>query len=480
MASNYRDVQVVVLGGGPGGYAAAFHCADLGMQVAMVNSDPRPGGVCLHRGCIPSKALLHVAKLINETTESSAWGVTFKKPKIDLDTLRGWKEGVIGGLAGGVEALCKRRGVDLYRARGIFEDSQTLRLDAPDDSNSDLPTGLRYQHLILATGSTPAMPGIFAIGDPRVMDSTGALELADVPSRLLVIGGGYIGLEMGTVYAAIGSKVTVVEFTDGLLPGADRDLVKPLQKRLTTAFDAIHLRTKVESLKATDKGIEATVSGEGAEHGAQTVYDRVLVSVGRRPNSGGLGLEKTGVEIDEKGFVKVDATQRTADPHILAIGDVAGEPMLAHKASREGKVAAEVLAGEPAEFDNVAIPAVVFTDPEIAWCGITESEAEAAGRKVEVARFPWAASGRAITLGRAEGLTKMIVDPENERVLGVGIVGAGAGELIAEGVLAVEMGAVARDLAESIHAHPTLTETVMESAEVFLGHSTHLWRPPKK
>ena len=480
MAPNYRDVQVVVLGGGPGGYAAAFHCADLGMQVVLVNSDPRPGGVCLHRGCIPSKALLHVAKLINETKESSSWGVTFKKPKVDLDTLRGWKEGVIGGLAGGVEALCKRRGVDLYRARGAFEDSQTLRLEAPDDSSGDMPAGLRYQHLILATGSTPAMPGIFAIGDSRVMNSTGALELADVPSRLLVIGGGYIGLEMGTVYAAIGSKVTVVEFTDGLLPGADRDLVKPLQQRLTDTFDAIHLRTKVESLKATAKGIEATVSGEGAERGVQTVYDRVLVSVGRRPNSGGLGLENTAVEIDEKGFVKVDATQRTADPYILAIGDVAGEPMLAHKASREGKVAAEILAGEPAEFDNVAIPAVVFTDPEIAWCGITESEANAAGRKVEVARFPWAASGRAITLGRAEGLTKMIVDPENERVLGVGIVGAGAGELIAEGVLAVEMGAVARDLAESIHAHPTLTETVMESAEVFLGHSTHLWRPPKK
>ena len=480
MASNYQDVQVVVLGGGPGGYAAAFHCADLGMQVALVNSDPRPGGVCLHRGCIPSKALLHVAKLINETHEASAWGVSFKEPKIDLDTLRGWKQSVIGGLAGGVETLCKRRGVDLYRARGTFESSQTLRLDAPDGSSDDLPAGLRYQHLILATGSSPTMPGMFNIGDPRVMDSTGALELTDVPGKLLVIGGGYIGLEMGTVYAALGSKVTVVEFTDGLLPGADRDLVKPLQQRITKAFDAIHLETKVESLKATASGIEATVSGAGAKDGAQTVYDRVLVSVGRRPNSDGLGLENTSVEIDEKGFVKVDSTQRTADPHILAIGDVAGEPMLAHKASREGKVAAEVLAGEPAEFDNVAIPAVVFTDPEIAWCGITESEAKAEGRAVEVGRFPWGASGRAITLGRAEGMTKILVDPKTERVLGVGIVGAGAGELIAEGVLAVEMGAVSRDIAESIHAHPTLSETVMESAEVLLGHSTHLWRPPKK
>ena len=330
MASNYQDVQVVVLGGGPGGYAAAFHCADLGMQVALVNSDPRPGGVCLHRSCIPSKALLHVAKLINETHEASAWGVSFKEPKIDLDTLRGWKQSVIGGLAGGVETLCKRRGVDLYRARGTFESSQTLRLDAPDGSSDDLPAGLRYQHLILATGSSPTMPGMFNIGDPRVMDSTGALELTDVPGKLLVIGGGYIGLEMGTVYAALGSKVTVVEFTDGLLPGADRDLVKPLQQRITKAFDAIHLETKVESLKATASGIEATVSGAGAKDGAQTVYDRVLVSVGRRPNSDGLGLENTSVEIDEKGFVKVDSTQRTADPHILAIGDVAGEPMLAH------------------------------------------------------------------------------------------------------------------------------------------------------
>ena len=481
MAEAVREVQLVVVGAGPGGYAAAFLAADKGMQVVLVNSDPRPGGVCLQRGCIPSKALLHIAKLVNETAEASQWGVEFQPPKIELDKLRQWKGSVIDSLSGGIEQLSKGRKVDILRARATFADSQTLNLEWADGDGDGQPKQLKYQHCILACGSSPAMPGVFQLGDPRIMDSTGALDLTDVPKRLLVIGGGYIGLEMGTVYAALGSEVTVVEFTSGLLPGADRDLVKPLQGRLKKSFKAIHLNTKVEGLKATKDGIEASLSGEGApKDGSGVLFDRVLVSVGRRPNSQNMGLENTKARIDEKGFVEVDRRQRTADPHILAIGDVAGEPMLAHKAAREGKVAVEALLGEPAEFDNVAIPAVVFTDPELAWCGLTEDEAKQSGREVEVARFPWAASGRALTLSRTEGLTKLIVDPKNGRVLGMGVVGVGAGELIAEGVLAVEMGVVAEDLAESIHAHPTLSETVMESSEVYLGHSTHIYRPPAR
>jgi dihydrolipoamide dehydrogenase len=336
---------------------------------------------------------------------------------------------------------------------------------------------LKFDHLILATGSSPVMPPIFQINDPRVMDSTGALNLPDVPARLLVIGGGYIGLEMGSAYAALGSKVTVVELTPGLLPGCDRELVRPLQKRLEGLFAGIHLNTKVESLKATPAGIIAKLQGEGVA--PEQTFDRVLVSVGRRPNSRDLGLENTKVEVDSKGFVKVDKQLRTSDPHILAIGDLAGEPMLAHKANREGIVAVEALAGEPAAFDNVAIPAIVFTDPEVAWCGLTETQAKEQGREIKVVRFPWAASGRAQTLGRTEGLTKLIFDPKTERVLGMGIVGAGAGELIAEGVLAVETAAVARDIAESIHAHPTLSETVMEAAEALYGQATHIYRPKR-
>jgi dihydrolipoamide dehydrogenase len=476
-----REVQVAVIGAGPGGYAAAFHAADLGLKVALVDSDPRPGGVCLNRGCIPSKALLHAAKLINEAREAEAWGIRFSRPEVDIKALRSWKDGVVARLVDGIDQLCRARKVDLLRARATFTDSRTLRLEwAADDKEGERPAALRFEHAILATGSTPAMPQIFQIGDPRVMDSTGALEIDAVPGTLLVVGGGYIGLEMGTVYAALGSKVTVVELLDGLLPGADRDLVRPLQTRLAKTFAAIHLKTKVEGLTAKEAGIEARVSGEGAPGGGALLFDRVLVAIGRRPNSRGLGLESTKVTVDEKGFVQVDRHRRTADPHIFAIGDVAGEPMLAHKASREGKVAAEVIAGEPAEFDNLAIPAVVFTDPEVAWCGLTENEAKAAGREVKVAKFPWAASGRAITLDRPEGLTKILIDPSTGRVLGMGIVGSGAGELIAEGVLAIEMGAVARDIADTIHAHPTLSETVMESAEVILGNSTHVYRPARK
>lgn len=469
-----QHAQLVVLGGGPGGYPAAFAAADHGMKVVLIDEGVKPGGVCLNRGCIPSKALLHVAKLINESQESADCGVTFAPPIIDLDKLRGFKDRVIGNLSGGVESLCRARGVELIKARGTFLNSETLELKLLDGTTKTVS----FDHCIVATGSLPAMPLIFAIGDERIMDSTGALELKDIPQRLLVVGGGYIGLEMGSVYAALGSAVTVVEMTTGLLPGADRDLVTPLQKRLTHQFKAIHLNTKVATLEATREGIIASLEGEGVE--PKQTFDRVLVSVGRRPNSRGLGLENTKVEIDEKGFIKIDRNQRTADPKLMAIGDVAGEPMLAHKATREAKIAAETLVGEPVEFDNIAIPAVVFTDPELAWCGITETEAKAQGKEVSVHRFPWAASGRAQSLARTEGITKLIVEPVKQRILGVGIVGPGAGEMIAEAVLAIEMGATARDLADSIHAHPTLSETLMEAAESVFGQPTHQYRPPKK
>lgn len=465
--------DVVVIGAGPGGYPAAFAAADHGLNVVLVNAEPSPGGVCLQRGCIPSKALLHVAKLINEAKEAEECGLSFGPPKVDLDKLRDFKNSVIGGLTGGIGQLCKARGVTLIEAYATFVDSNTLELQKPDGSKDQL----KFKHAVVATGSSPTMPPFFDIGDDRVMDSTGALALADIPKKLLVVGGGYIGLEMGSVYAALGSEVTVVEMLSGLLPGADRDLVRPLQKRLAGQFKAIHLNTKVASLKAKRAGIVAELEGEGVE--SPQTFDRVLISIGRRPNSRGFGLENTKVVVNDKGFIEIDKNQRTADPNILAIGDVAGEPMLAHKATREAKVAIETLVGEPAEFDNVAIPAVVFTDPELAWCGITENEAKAEGKDVKVVRFPWAASGRAQSLARTEGLTKLIVDSESERVLGVGLVGPGAGEMIAEGVVAVEMAMVARDLADSIHAHPTLSETIMEAAEGVFGQATHSYRPKK-
>lgn len=469
--------QVVVLGGGPGGYAAAFLAADLGMEVALVEADPQLGGTCLLRGCIPSKALLHVAKVINEAGEMAQWGVDFQTPNIDLDKMRHRKQLVIETLSGGLDQLAKRRNVRRIHARGVFVDSQTLQLEGGDPATYDEPR-VTFDHCILATGSAPAMPKMFDIGSDRVMDSTGALELRDVPESLLVIGGGYIGLEMGTVYAELGTKVSVIELTDGLLPGADRDLVKPLEKRLRQQFEAIHLKTKVTGL--TDAGDHVDVQTEGPEAHETLSFRRVLVSVGRRPNSRGFGLENTQVEIDERGFVLVDEQQRTSDPHILAIGDVAGEPMLAHKASHEGKVAAEVLAGEPAAFDKTAIPAVVFTDPEIAWAGLTAEEAKRAGREVKISQYPWQASGRAIANGRPEGLTKWIVDPATDRVLGCGIVGSGAGELISEAVVAIEMGCTVRDVVESIHPHPTLSETVAFAGEVHLGTATEVYRPKRE
>jgi dihydrolipoamide dehydrogenase len=471
--------HLVVLGGGPGGYAAAFLAADLGLETTIVEADPRLGGTCLLRGCIPSKALLHVAKVVSEARELADWGIDFPTPKIGVDKLRARKEKVLETLSGGLAELAKRRKVRRIHARGVFVDSTTLQLEGGDRKTYE-DERLTFDHCIVATGSVPAMPKMFDIGSDRVMDSTGALNLADIPETLLVIGGGYIGLEMGSVYSELGTKVSVVELTDGLLPGADRDLVKPLEKRLRDHFAAIQLGTKVTAVKDVGGRVEVAMEAADGSNKRNETFDRVLVAVGRRPKSAGFGLENTKATIDEKGFLKIDAQQRTSDPHILAIGDVAGEPMLAHKASHEGKVAAEVLAGEPAEFDKAAIPAVVFTDPEIAWAGITADQAKRESRDVEVVQYPWQASGRAIANGRTDGLTKWIVEPGTERVLGCGIVGSGAGELIAEAVVAIEMGCTIRDLAESIHPHPTLSETLSFAAEVQLGTATEVYRPKRK
>ena len=466
-------VPLVVLGGGPGGYAAAFLAADLGMQVAIVERDERLGGTCLLRGCIPSKALLHVGRVLAEARELSDWGLEFGKPALRLDALRARKDKVIGTLTGGLATLARRRNVTVVRGNARFTGSSAVEV-APAEPGGASQT-ITFDHCILASGSRPTRIPAFDIGSERVMDSTAALELRDIPESLLVVGGGYIGLEMGTVYAELGSRVSVVELTDSLLPGADRDLVKPLHQRLEKLFEKIHLRTKV--VKLEDVGKAVRVHFEGPEGATAREFSRVLVAVGRRPNSDGIGLENTAVKVSAKGFVEVDGQQRTADPRILAIGDVCGEPMLAHRASHQGKVAVEALHGEPALFAPRAIPAVVFTDPEIAWAGLTEQEATASGRSVEISRYPWAASGRAQALGRTDGLTKLLVDPETDAVLGVGIVGAGAGELVAEGVLAIEMGCSARDLMESIHPHPTLGETVAFSAENYFGLATEIYRP---
>jgi len=464
---------LVVLGGGPGGYAAAFLAADLGMQVAIVDRDERLGGTCLLRGCIPSKALLHVGRVLAETRELEDWGIHYAKPTLDLAALRARKDKVIATLTGGLATLARRRNVTIIQGEARFVNSTTLEVKGTAAGAGSQQ--VTFEHCILASGSRPARIPAFDIGSPRVMDSTSALDLADVPESLLVVGGGYIGLEMGTVYAELGSKVSVVELTDTLLPGADRDLVKPLQQRLEKLFTAIHLRTKVVKIEDTGKAVK--VHFDGPDGPSTRDYARVLVAVGRRPNADGIGLENTKVQVSAKGFVEVDGQQRTADPHIMAIGDVCGEPMLAHRASHQGKVAVEALHGEPALFAPRAIPAVVFTDPEIAWAGLTEQEATTNGRAVEISRYPWAASGRAHALGRIDGLTKILVDPETDTVLGVGIAGPGAGELIAEGVLAIEMGCSARDLMESIHPHPTLSETVAFSAENYFGVATEIYRP---
>jgi len=478
--------QVVVLGGGPGGYAAAFLAADEGLEVTIVEAEARLGGTCLLRGCIPSKALLHVAKVIGEVDElRHEWGVTYnERPVIDVDKVRARKDQVITNLTGGLANLAKRRGVKIIRARGSFTSSTSLAL-APAGENagaeSGIPEGgeLTFDHCIIATGSVPAMPPSFDIGTDRVMDSTGALAMKDIPKTLLVIGGGYIGLELGSVYAQLGSKVSVVELSEGLLPGADRDLVKPLAKRMEKLLEGrIYLNTKVGSVAEVGDQVEVTFEGPG-KFGHER-FDRVLVSVGRRPVTRGLGLENTQVTVNDRGFIVVDHQQRTSDSHIMAIGDVAGDPMLAHKASHEGRIAAEVLAGKPSVFDKAAIPAVVFTDPEIAWAGLTQDEAKRTGRVVDVEVYPWAASGRAQALGITDGLTKWLVDPETHRVLGCGIVGSGAGELIAEAVLAIEMGCEVHDITETVHPHPTLSETLMNAGEVHYGTATEIYKPKKR
>ena len=463
------ETQLAVFGGGPGGYAAAFLAADKGLKVTLIDARNRPGGTCLHVGCIPSKALLHTAKLITEARDAAHFGVKFGDPKIDMNGVRTAAQKIVDKMSGNLASLAKARKITYIEGRGRFTDPHTIEVDGKQ---------VKFQHAIIATGSVPAKPAIFNLPTPRVMDSTGALALEDLPKRLLVIGGGYIGLEMGYVYAALGSKVTVVEMLEGLLPGADRDLVAPLHKRLEGLFEKIYLKTKVTKIEETPKGIKAYLEGLEVED-KEPVFDRVLVSIGRRPNSGEIGLDKAGVAVDQKGFVKTDEQRRTSVPHLFAIGDVCGEPMLAHKATYEGKIAVEVILGEKVAVDYRAIPAVVFTDPEVAWCGLTETEAKKQNREVKRLRFPWLASGRAMTLGRTEGLTKLLVDPETERVLGVGVVGAGAGELIAEATLAVEMASSARDVALTIHAHPTLSETIAEAAESFYGINTNQM-PAKK
>ena len=469
------STQLVVIGGGPGGYAAAFYAADLGMQVTIVDMEANPGGVCLYRGCIPSKALLHVAKVAGEARHATNWGLTYAEPKIDLGKLRSFKDGVVSKLTGGLGQLSKQRKITFVQGKASFIDAKNLSIELKAGGTETLA----FEHAIIATGSYPStIPGL-SIASDRLMDSTGALDLPDIPKTMLVVGGGYIGLELGSVYAALGTKVTVVEMTDGLLPGADRDLVTFLARRLETVLDKILLKTKVVSMTEAKKGIVVKMEGPTGEASDQT-FDRVLVSIGRRPNSAIAGLDRTGVTVSDRGFITVDPAMRTTAANIFAIGDVVGEPMLAHKASHEAKVAVEAILGHKVAFEPQAIPAVVFTDPEVAWCGLTENEAKKQGRKVEIAKFPWAALGRALAIDRPDGMTKLVIDPETERILGVGIVGAGAGELIAEGVLAVEMAALATDLKLSIHPHPTMSETLMEAAEVFFGHSTHVYRPKKK
>jgi dihydrolipoamide dehydrogenase len=470
------STQLVVIGAGPGGYAAAFYAADLGMQVTLVDPAVNPGGVCLYRGCIPSKALLHVAEVITEAKHAETWGVTFGSPKIDVDRVRAFKTKVVNQLTGGLGQLSKQRKITYVPGSARFRDAHTVEIDRGDGQSDTLT----FEHAIIATGSRPStIPGL-SIDSPRLMDSTGALEIPDIPKSLLVVGGGYIGLELGSVYAALGTKVTVVEMTPGLLPGADRDLVNILAKRIGSICESVLLNTKVVGMKDAKNGIAVTFEGEAlAADARERTFDRVLVSIGRRPNSAVPGLDQTAVKVNQRGFIEVDAARRTAEPSIYAIGDVVGEPMLAHKASHEGRVAVDAIAGERVAFEPLAIPAVVFTDPELAWCGLTETEAQKQKREIAVARFPWGASGRALTLDRSDGMTKLVLDPKTERVLGVGIVGPGAGELIAEGVLAVEMGANATDVRMSIHPHPTLSETVMESAEVFFGQATHVYRPKR-
>jgi dihydrolipoamide dehydrogenase len=456
--------DLLVLGAGPGGYAAAFYAADLGKKVILVERDKRLGGVCLNRGCIPSKALLHAAHTITSARESEHRGIVFDAPSIDVSRLRTWKESILTKLSGGVAQLAKMRGVQVIYGRGYFEDSRTLRIETEQGQQL-----VNYDHAIIAVGSKSTMPKAFDLGNPRIMTSREALELEDIPENLLVVGGGYIGMELGTVYATLGSKVVLVEALETILAGADPDLTRPVMNYAKKAFKEVRLKTKVSKMATSGKQIKVEFELDGQKK--EELFDRVLIAVGRSPNSENLGLENTKVALDEKNFIQVNEKQQTSDPAIYAIGDIAGGVLLAHKATKEGRIAVEVITGEESSSKDVIVPAVVFTDPEVAWCGLTEAEAKQKGKEVQVAKFPWAASGRALTFDRTEGLTKLIIDPESERILGVGIVGYGAGELISEGVLAIEMGSTAKDLALAVHPHPTLSETLMEAAEVFYGHS---------
>src|SRR6266700_251398 len=464
--------EIVVVGAGPGGYAAAFYAADLGKKVLLIERDPRLGGVCLNRGCIPSKALLHAAHTITSARESEHRGITFASPSIDPGKLRAWKESILTKLAGGIAQLAKMRRVQVLHGRGYFEDSKTLRVETDQGQQF-----ISYEQAIIAVGSKSAMPKAFDLGNPRVMTSREALEVEEIPENLLVVGGGYIGMELGTVYATLGSKVVLVEALDTILAGADPDLARPVVNYAKKAFKEVRLKTKVAKMSTSGKQIKVEFEIDGQKK--EELYDRVLVAVGRAPNSQDLGLENTKVTLDDKGFIKVNEKQQTNDPAIYAIGDIVGGVMLAHKATKEGRIAVEVITGEDSVFVDVTIPAVVFTDPDVAWCGLTEAYAKAKGIEVQVSKFPWAASGRALSFDRPEGLTKLIIEPDTERLLGVGIVGVGAGELIAEGVLAVEMGATAKDLALTVHPHPTLSETLMEAAEAFYGHATHTFAKRK-
>ena len=459
--------EIVVLGAGPGGYTAAFYAADRGKEVTLVEQSPRLGGVCLNSGCIPSKALLHATELLRATKESALRGIQFGAPRVDLEKLRSWKESVLDQLGQGIRDLAQKRKVQLVHGRGHFEDSQTLRVETAEGQKF-----IRYEKAIIAVGSKPAMPSAFDLGNKRIMTSTEALELSDIPNDLLVVGGGYIGMELGTVYAALGSHVVVLEAMPSILTGVDPDLVRPVRRAAQKAFKEIRVNTKVLKMATAGKQIKVTMEID-KEH-REELYDGVLVSVGRSPNYGDLGLQNTRVTKDDKGFIQCNPQQQTEDPNIYAIGDVNGGTLLAHRAFREARIAVEAILGERSAFDNIVIPAVVYTDPEVAWCGLTETEARENNTAVHVAKFLWGASGRALTLDRRDGLTKLIIEPETERILGVGIAGVGAGELISEGVLAVEMGATARDIADSVHPHPTLSETLMEAAEAFYGTATHM------
>ncbi|MEX2579427.1 MAG: dihydrolipoyl dehydrogenase [Verrucomicrobiales bacterium] len=477
--TNERDLKgktLVVIGAGPGGYPAAFRAAQMGFDTILVDLRPEPGGVCLFEGCIPSKTLLHEARLLNEAREAEERGLAFSKPRIDVDRIREHLRKVVGDLTGGLAARRKKEGIRYVRGKASFSDSRTLAIEAAEDGDDDVPDEIAFDYAVIATGSHAVELPDFDVDRSAIWDASEALDLAEIPKTLLVVGGGYIGLEMGTAYGALGSRVTVVEMTGGLLPGVDRDLVEPLERRLrgdgVGGFEEIFLRTRVEGAEPYEYGIEVRLTDAEGETRTRK-FERVLTAVGRRPNSEGLGLRNTAISLGDGGFIPVDEQRRTAESHIFAIGDVAGEPMLAHVATHEARVAIEAAAGRPTAFDPAAVPAVVFTDPEIAWAGLTEGTAKEAGIDVEVARFPWVASGRARSMGRTDGVTKLVVDPRTDRILGVGVAGSGAGELIGEGALAVEMGARVEDLARTIHPHPTLSETLMEAADVYFGQSVH-------